>query len=105
MTILTTPQVVRRPLALRPGRAPDLSDEEAAAVKRALRFLRTRVGTTTKLAAMLQVKRSLVERALSKRGRPGAGLAIRVARAARVSIEDVIRSVFPPEGACPHCGR
>ena len=46
-----------------------------------------------------------VENVCARNGKPSAGMAIRVARLARVSVFDVLGGVWPPEGACPHCGR
>ena len=100
MTILTTRQVARRPLPVRADRSPELEPGEVAAVKKAILFLAVRHGTQAKLAAALRVKPSLLARATSKRGKPGAALAIRCARLAGVSVESVLAGTWPPEGAC-----
>jgi hypothetical protein len=36
---------------------------------------------------------------------PSASVAIRAARLANVSLEDVLASRWPVAGACPHCGK
>jgi hypothetical protein len=35
----------------------------------------------------------------------GADLAVRVARFARVGVDDVLSGRFPDKDACPHCGQ
>lgn len=95
MTILTTPKRWRKELAVRPDCTPDLTPEETANVRRALRFLRVRVGTASKLAASLKVPCKLVEKHCASRGRPGAGSALRVARLAQVTVEDVLAGSWP----------
>jgi hypothetical protein len=81
------------------------SAREAANVRLALRFLRTRMGGAEKLAAALnKMKTKLVEKFCAAKGRPIAGLAIRAARVARASVEDFLNGAWPAAGACPHCG-
>jgi hypothetical protein len=85
-------------------RAPDLLPEEQAHVKAAIIFLRARVGSWPALVALSGVK--LATLTWSARPKTGvtAGIAIRIARAADVPIDDVLRGAWPPAGACPHCG-
>ncbi len=83
----------------------DLTPEEQANVRLALRFLRVRLGGPTQLAAALKVKPKMIANACGVRGKPSAGLAIRAARMAGASVEDVLSGAFPPVGTCPHCGR
>jgi hypothetical protein len=83
----------------------DLTAEEAASVRAALRFLRTRLGGAEKLAAALRAPVKLVEKFCAAKGRPSAAIAIRTARAACVSVEDLLSGAWPPAGACAHCGR
>ena len=85
--------------------ASDLTPEEKANVRLALRFLRVRAGGVEQLAAVLKVKPKLIANACGVRGKPSAGLAIRAARMAGASVEDVLSGAFPPPGTCPHCGR
>lgn len=105
MTILATKKSWRKSGEPRGDLAPDLTTEEYAAVRRALVFLRARHGDMPKLAAALRVRPSLLARAFGKAGKPSAGLALRVARLAGTSVESVLGGTWPPEGACPHCGR
>src|SRR5579883_891079 len=106
MTVLRERKVWRheRP-ANETRRASDLTPEEQSNVVRALAFLRVRHGGWPSLAKSLRATEGLVRRA----GRFGravtAGLALRAARLAGVPVEDVLSGRWPPEGACPHCGR
>src|SRR5580698_2463835 len=99
MTVLTTTKAWRRPPQARPDITPDLTDAERANLRAAVRFLAARLGGAAKLARTLQVSLSTVQRATGSRGRPGAGLAIRVARTAGVPLEDVLGGAWPPAGA------
>jgi hypothetical protein len=63
------------------------------------------LGGTKKLAEALSANLATVEEALSKRGKPSAGLALRAARLAKVALEAVLDGTWPVDGACPHCGR
>lgn len=104
MTILTAPKTWRRsPSPAK--RAPELTPEEQAAVRRALVFLRAREGGMAQLAAALGVGSYVLGRALWKNGKPGVLLALRTAKAAGVSAEAVLTGAWPANGACPHCGR
>ncbi|HEY4014355.1 MAG TPA: hypothetical protein VGM06_13520 [Polyangiaceae bacterium] len=103
LTERTTWQKPRDPKATR--RSVDLTPEEQAHVRAALRWLATRHGGVRKLAAMLGATKATVARGTLSRGTVGAGLAIRAARLAGASVEDVLAGIWPPEGACAHCGR
>jgi hypothetical protein len=97
-----------KPETWRLARAPkrrDLTDEEAVNARRALRFLRVRTGSARKLAAAFGMGVKATENALVPRGRPSALMALRAARLAEVAVEAVLDGSWPPEGACPHCGR
>lgn len=102
--VLTSPVVWRRaPLAT--SKAPELTDEERANLRRALRFLRVRAGSGAKLAKALQFSRPVLARALGRKAHGTASLALKTARLAGASVEDVLSGAWPPEGACAHCGR
>ena len=104
--ILTEPKRWARPRdPAKPRRSSDLTPEEQANAKRALRLLRLRYGTMAKLAEALSANPETVREAASKRGRPSAGLALRAARLAGVPLEDVLSGAWPKQGSCPHCGR
>ena len=86
-------------------RSSDLTPEEQANAKAALRFLAKRHGTIAKLAEAMGAKPRTVKYALERRGRVSAGLALRAARVAGVPLEDVLAGRWPVTGTCPHCGR
>lgn len=106
MTILTKREVWAKPrLANETRRSSDLTPEEHANVRTAVRFLRIRLGSAAKLASALKVSQKVVDKACAARGRPSAALAIRAARLAGASVEEVLCGRWPLAGACPHCGR
>jgi len=86
-------------------RSSDLTPEEQANAKAALRVLRARVGGARQLAEALSANHATLLAALSRRGKPSAGLALRAARLAGVPLEDVLSGAWPAPGSCPHCGR
>ena len=86
-------------------RASDLTPEEQANVRRALVVLRQRLGSAVALAAALKVNPHTLHWYRQRRGRPTAGVAVRTARLAGVSVEDMLSGKWPVAGACPHCGR
>ena len=84
-------------------KAIDLTPEEQTHVRTALCFLRARCGGWAPLAKVLHVKC----RTLSNVARGctiGPTVAFRVARLAKVGVDDVLAGKFPPPGTCPHCG-
>jgi hypothetical protein len=89
----------------RKSRGPDLSPEESAHVKAALAFLAKRLGTWGALAKAMGLKKGTIRYAASRLGGVSAGVALRTARAASVSVEDILAGSFPRPGTCPHCGR
>jgi hypothetical protein len=76
----------------------ELTKEEQANVRAAMRFLRFRCGGWIQLAKALHIGRTTAKRANS------AMVAYRVARLAGVGVDDVLVGAFPPAGTCPHCG-
>ena len=86
-------------------RSSDLTPEEQANAKRALRLLRVRYGTAAKLAGALSASQATLVGALARAGKPSAGMAVRAARLAGVPIDDVLSGAWPVAGSCPHCGR
>lgn len=105
MTILTSRVAWTKPRdPNRTRRASDLTPQEQAHVRAALRFLRVRHGTTRKLAEAMGVNHRTLRSILSK-DRPSAGVALRAARLAGCRVEAILDGVWPPEGACPRCGR
>jgi hypothetical protein len=81
----------------------DLTKEEQAHVRAALRFLRARCGGWKNVARVL--RGSCITLRCAANGRPvSASLAVRVARFAGVGVDEVLNGRFPPPGACPYCG-
>jgi hypothetical protein len=105
MTVLTVTKTWREPNATPRRLAAELTPEEQIGVRRALTFLRVQAGSTAKLAATLGVGRYVISRALWKNGKPGALLALRVARLSKQPIDVILLGNWPPDGTCPHCGR
>ena len=105
VAILTTTKTWRAaPLAR--TRAPDLTDEERAYVRRALAFLAVQAGGLGALAHVVGLSPIALRRFSGATGRrPTAGLAVRLARAAKQPVDSILGGEWPPEGACPHCGR
>lgn len=83
----------------------DLTAEEQERVRVALRILRLRVGSWPAVAAELSAKTGTVKLFAEARGKPTAGIALRVARLLRAPLEDLLSGAFPKPGACPYCGR
>jgi hypothetical protein len=85
-------------------KASDLTPEEQRHARKALHFLRAKLGSWPKLAAAMKVRAPTL--CTVSRGRAvTAGLALRAARLAGVPVEDVLSGAWPKAGSCPHCGR
>ncbi len=81
----------------------DLTSQEQTHVRTAMRFLRTRCGTWRTLSRALRLGESTVANIVG--GRPvGPVVAFRVARFAKVTVDDVLTGRFPAPGTCPYCG-
>lgn len=83
----------------------DLTTEEQAHVRTALRFLRTRCGSWDRVAVALRMNDSTLGHIVHDGRSVGAGLAVRVARFASVPVDDVLSGKYPAAGSCPYCGR
>jgi hypothetical protein len=81
----------------------DLTVAEQANVRAALAFLRARCGGWKPLARALRFKATSVANVGHGRA-PSASMALRIARLARVGVDDLLAGRFPPPGTCPHCG-
>ena len=82
----------------------DLTNKEQKAVRTALRFLRLRVGAWGPLAKALRYEWDSIQKvATGKRGVTPA-LALRVARLAGVTMDDLIAGRWLSARVCPHCG-
>jgi hypothetical protein len=81
----------------------DLTDEEQARVRVALRYLMARGGGVAGIAPVLGFKRRTIANVRDGQG-VSVTLAFRVARLASVPLEDLLAGRFPAPGACRHCG-
>ena len=95
----------RKPRVIPYKEVNQLTPEEQECVRIAVKVLRLRYGGTPKLARAMGVGTSAIYAPLEARGRPSAGLALRAARLAGVSVEAILSGDWPPDGACPLCGR
>jgi nicotinate-nucleotide pyrophosphorylase len=82
----------------------DLTTQEQMHVRTALKFLRSRCGTWATTAKVLNLGESTLSDVAAGRKTAGPVLAFRVARLAKVSVDDVLTGRFPAPGTCPHCG-
>lgn len=85
-------------------RASDLTPAEQEHVRKALRFLRVRLGGWEPLATAMQANTNTVWR-VTHGGPVSAGIALRAARVAGVGVEEVLSGPWPMQGTCPHCGK
>jgi hypothetical protein len=84
-------------------RTPELGLDEQEHAKNAIRFLRVRLGTWADLAAKTGCSEAILRHSQVKRRRVSANVALRIARAAGVPLEDILSGAWPGH-ACPHCG-
>jgi hypothetical protein len=106
VTILRETQTWRRP---RKHVAFELSPEEQANVKRALKAIRAQVGGWRPLAQRLRCSVEAVRKpagnGIRSNSVPSPGLALRAAQVAGVPVEDILSGAWPRECSCPTCGR
>jgi hypothetical protein len=106
VAILTEREVRRRP---RSRRSFELTEAEQVNVRRALRALHARHGGWHVLARQTGAKPATIAKAASidsdRRYAPSAGLALRVAQAAGISVDDLLSGAWLREVPCPLCGR
>ena len=82
----------------------DLTNEEQLHARAALRFLRARSGGWEPCARLLGFKARSLSKIANGKKRASASLAFRIARLAKVGVDDVLAGRFPAPGTCPHCG-
>lgn len=82
-----------------------LTPDEQANVLAAATKLRAQCGSWQDLADALLVNRVTLFRACTGIKPPCAGLALRLARLARVPMEDVLGGIFAKPGCCAMCGK
>lgn len=81
----------------------DLANTEQANVRRALKFLRARLGTWESVYAALDADARAV-RGMTAGQEVTASIAFRIARLVGVGVDDVLSGRYAPSGICPHCG-
>jgi hypothetical protein len=84
----------------------DLSAQEQDHVRTALRYLRARAGLRSwdPLGKALRLKPDSLAKVVAERRGVSAGLAFRVARLAKVGVDELLAGKFLPAGTCPRCG-
>jgi hypothetical protein len=82
----------------------DLTKEEQANVRAALVFLRARCGSWANVAKALKLGESSPGNIVSGHATAGPLVVFRIAKFAKVGVDDVLTGSFPPAGTCPHCG-
>jgi len=80
----------------------ELTPDEQAGVRRALKALRVRHGVKV-LAKLARCSAATLSNAASKRA-PTVSTALLLARVAGVPVSDVLRGEWPRLGECPLCG-
>lgn len=81
----------------------DLSREEQARIRTALKFLRIRFEGWEPLAKALRFRRDSLS-VVAHGGAVTASLTFRVARLVGVGVDDLLTGKYPHPDACPHCG-
>lgn len=102
MAILTEKKSWTRPK--KASRGIQLTPVERMNVKRALRAVRRRYGSSERLAAALGMSRTTVAQAAGN-GRVSPELAFGVARVAGVSLGKILEGLWPEPRVCPMCGQ
>jgi hypothetical protein len=82
----------------------DLTPAEQTLVRTALRFLRARCGTWAVVGKALRFSESGMTNIVRGQRSVSPTVAFRVARLAKVSVDDVLTGRFPAPGTCAHCG-
>jgi transcriptional regulator with XRE-family HTH domain len=85
-------------------KSPDLSDEEELNVRTALRFLHYRCGGWEALTKALGVTDGTLSKIANGERAVTPRLTFRIARFAKVGVDDILDGRFAPAGTCPHCG-
>lgn len=91
-------------LSAQPAATRDFTAKEVAAVRGALRFLRLRCGTWAPLAKALGFQPETLPKVANGHKPVSATLVIRIARFAKIGVDELLAGNFPAAGTCPHCG-
>jgi hypothetical protein len=82
----------------------DLTVTEQTNVRTALKFLRSRSGTWETVGKALRLAAETLNGVATGRRTVSPLIAFRIARLAKVPVDDVLTGQFPAPGTCPHCG-
>jgi hypothetical protein len=82
----------------------DLTTQEQQHVRAALRFLRSHMGAWAPVSKVLRFKDTSLSAVATSHQSVSTTLAFRIARFAKVGVDDVLTGKFPEPGTCPHCG-
>ncbi len=82
----------------------DLTKDEQEHVRGALHFLHAKCGTWKLVAHLLRFKHTTLAHVGSGEKSVSASLAVRIAHAAGIGVDDVLAGKFPAPGTCPRCG-
>jgi hypothetical protein len=83
----------------------DLTAQQETHVRGALHFLRARCGTWALTGKLLNFKESSLGNIAAGRKPVSAAIVLRIARVAKVGVDDLLGGRFPAPGTCPHCGQ
>ena len=104
MPILNERRTWRRPHPSdTPRNSSDLTPDEQVNIRVAVRFLRKRMGGMMQLASAMGSKLGTLTAAMHLS--VSAGIAVRVARAAGVPLEEILAGRWPAATTCAYCGR
>jgi hypothetical protein len=85
------------------GHGLNLTIEEQKNIRTAILFLRNKVGGLKPLSKVLGFEaRTLMNVTMGRATSPT--MAFRIARFAKVGVDDVLTGRFPAPGTCPYCG-
>jgi hypothetical protein len=91
-------------VSLTPVATGDFTAKEVAHVRAALRFLHLRCSTWAVVGKALRFNQTTVANIAGGHKQVSAMIVIRVAKFAKVGVDDVLAGRFPAPGTCPHCG-
>ncbi len=83
----------------------DLSKDEQAHVRDAMRFLLVRFGTIGGMAKALRFQAETLRHVMDGKESVSPTMAFRMARLAGTGVDDVLTGRYPVPGTCPHCGQ
>ena len=89
----------------RKTRSSELTLDEQAHAKAAVKFLRERFGSYLAMAKATGLSFALVKHTVKPKARVSAGVALRIARVAGAPLEAILSGAWPTPGLCPRCGR